>query len=101
LGARFSKSFLQDAPRFVLVVVASVFLMMLLSTLIGVALGMLTGTFVPSMVLAMAPGGIAEMSITARTLQLGVALVTAAHVTRVLVIVGLTQQIFQFMVRKK
>jgi membrane AbrB-like protein len=101
LGARFSKSFLQDAPRFVLVVVASIFLMMLLSTLIGVALGMLTGTFVPSMVLAMAPGGIAEMSITARTLQLAVALVTAAHVTRVLVIVGLTQQIFRFMVRKK
>jgi membrane AbrB-like protein len=100
LGARFSKSFLRDAPRFVTVVVASIFLMMVLSTLIAVAVGTLSGTFVPSMVLAMAPGGIAEMSITARTLQLGVALVTAAHVTRVLVIVGLTQQIYKLLARR-
>ncbi len=100
LGARFSKSFLRDAPRFVMVVIISIFMMMVLSTLIAVLLGKLTGTFVPSMVLAMAPGGIAEMSITARTLQLGVALVTAAHVTRVLVIVGLTQQIYRLLSRK-
>ena len=32
------------------------------------------GIFVPSMILTAAPGGIAEVSITARTLQLGVAL---------------------------
>jgi uncharacterized membrane protein AbrB (regulator of aidB expression) len=46
------------------------------------------------MILACAPGGIAEMSITARTLQLGVALVTAAHVTRVLIIVSFAQPVY-------
>jgi uncharacterized protein len=41
-------------------------------------------------VLATAPGGIAEMCITAKVLQLGVPLVTAAHVTRVLVLITTT-----------
>jgi uncharacterized protein len=34
----------------------------------------------------MAPGGIAEMGVTAKALQLGVPIVTACHVTRVVVI---------------
>ena len=71
--------------------------MMLLSA--GMAWGLATtaGLSVPSMILATAPGGIAEMSITARTLQLGVALVTAAHVTRVLIIVSLTLPIYHLL----
>jgi uncharacterized membrane protein AbrB (regulator of aidB expression) len=44
----------------------------------------------PTLVLAMAPGGIAEMCITAKVLQLGVPLVTAAQVTRVLVLITTT-----------
>ena len=44
----------------------------------------------PSLVLATAPGGIAEMCITAKVLQLGVPLVTAAHVTRVAVLITTT-----------
>jgi len=90
LGARFSRRFLSDAPRFVAVVVLCIFLMMLMSAAMALGLARMTGIFVPTMLLAAAPGGIAEMSITARTLQLGVALVTAAHVTRVLVIVSST-----------
>jgi uncharacterized membrane protein AbrB (regulator of aidB expression) len=44
----------------------------------------------PTLVLAMAPGGIAEMCITAKVLQLGVPLVTAAQVARVLVLISTT-----------
>lgn len=47
------------------------------------------------MVLATAPGGIAEMCITAKVLQLGVPLVTAAHVTRVLILVTTTAPRFR------
>jgi len=46
-------------------------------------------------VLATAPGGIAEMCITAKVLQLGVPLVTAAHVTRVVVLVIGTGSLFR------
>ena len=40
-----------------------------------------------SAILATAPGGIAEMSLTAKNLQLGVPIVTAFHVARVVVLV--------------
>lgn len=99
LGARFSRSFLDEAPRFVAVVVGCIVLMMVMSTTMAFGLAKVAGIFFPSMVLAAAPGGIAEMSITARTLQLGVALVTAAHVTRVLVIVSGTLPVYRFLTR--
>lgn len=99
LGTRFSRSFLSDAPRFVAVVVCCIVLMMLLSTAMAFGLAKAAGIFFPSMVLAAAPGGIAEMSITARTLQLGVALVTAAHVTRVLVIVSSTLPVYRLLTK--
>ena len=44
--------------------------------------------------LGTAPGGIAEMCITAKVLQLGVPLVTAFHVTRVVVLLLLTAPLF-------
>lgn len=97
LGARFSREFLRDAPRFVAVVLACIVLMMLMSTAMALALAAATGILAPSMVLAAAPGGIAEMSITARNLQLGVALVTAAHVTRVLIIVSATLPVYRLL----
>ena len=46
-------------------------------------------------ILATTPGGIAEMCITAKVLQLGVPLVTAAHVTRVIVLVTTTGSLFR------
>ena len=95
LGSRFAPAFLKGAPRFMAALIASIYLMMALSGLLGWALASLSGLYVPSMVLATAPGGIAEMSITARTLQLGVALVTAAHVTRVLLILSFTLPIYK------
>lgn len=104
LGTRFSRKFLSDAPRFVGVVLLCILMMMALSAALAWGLAKATGIFVPSMILAAAPGGIAEMSITARTLQLGVALVTAAHVTRVLIIVSMTLPIYRllrhFQIRK-
>jgi uncharacterized membrane protein AbrB (regulator of aidB expression) len=48
---------------------------------------LLAGLSVPTLVLAMAPGGIAERCITAKVLQLGVPMVTAAHVARVVVLI--------------
>ena len=99
LGARFSRRFLIDAPRYVAVVVACILLMTLLSVMMAWGLAKLAGIFVPSMILAAAPGGIAEMSITARTLQLGVALVTAAHVMRVLIIVSTTLPVYRLLQR--
>ena len=101
LGTRFSRPFLSDAPRFVGVILLCIVLMMLLSAGLAWGLGRTADIFVPSMILATAPGGIAEMSITARTLKLGVALVTAAHVTRVLIILTLALPAYQLLLRTR
>jgi membrane AbrB-like protein len=101
LGARFSRQFLRDAPRFVAAVLFSILLMMLLSAAMAWGLATANGLYVPTVILAAAPGGIAEMSITARTLHLGVALVTAAHVTRVITIVSLALPLYHLVRRTR
>jgi len=90
LGARFERRSLQSAPRYVAGVAASVLVAIAAAAGFALALAWLWGMPWPSLVLAMAPGGIAEMCITAKVLQLGVPLVTAAHVVRVLVLITTT-----------
>ena len=94
LGSRFERDFLHGAPRFVASVVASVFVSIALATLFGVVLGLASGQNIATMVLGMAPGGVAEMAITAKVLQLGVPLVTAFHVMRLVVVLVLTGPVF-------
>ena len=54
----------------------------------------LSGAYIGTSLLAAAPGGIAEMSITAKVLRIGVAFVTAAHVVRYVMVVMLTIPVF-------
>jgi membrane AbrB-like protein len=99
LGARFERSFLARAPRFVAAVLLSVVLAMVISALFGVALSAVTDVHPATLVLATAPGGIAEMSITAKVLDLGVPVVTAFHVTRVVVLLTCTAPVFSWLRR--
>lgn len=94
LGARFEQRFLRAAPRYVIGVLGSILISIVLAALAGVGLGWLSGLPLPSLLLATAPGGMAEMAITAKVLQLGVPLVTAAQVTRVIVLVTSTGPIY-------
>jgi membrane AbrB-like protein len=87
LGARFERRSLESAPRYVAGVLASIAAAIAVAVLIAAAVALLAGLSIASLVLAMAPGGIAEMCITAQVLQLGVPLVTAAHVARVVVLI--------------
>jgi len=95
LGSRFEKQFLGSLGRYVAAVLASVVISIGLAAALSVALTRLTGLSAASLMLAIAPGGIAEMCITAKVLQLGVPLVTAAHVTRVLVLINATAPIYR------
>ena len=88
LGSRFERGFLDRVPGFVAATLASILLAIGLAATGGAGLAWAYGLPVPSVILATAPGGIAEMCITAKVLQLGVPLVTAAQVMRVLVLVS-------------
>ena len=90
MGARFERRSLQSAPRYVCGVFASVATTIAAAAGTAWAVATAWGLPAPTLVLAMAPGGIAEMCITAKVLQLGVPLVTAAQVARVLVLISTT-----------
>ena len=94
LGARFERGFLHQAPRVAGAVVLSVALAMVLSALLAWAMAAGTRLNVATLVLATAPGGIAEMAITAKVLELGVPLVTAFHVTRLVILLTCTGPLF-------
>lgn len=95
LGARFARGGFAALPRLVTGVIASVFTAVVLAASAGTGLAWAYGLSVPTLILATAPGGIAEMCVTAKVLQLGVPLVTAAHVTRVLALVTMTGPVFR------
>ena len=95
LGARFERRSLESAPRYVCAVLVSVVVAMLVAAGFAWGIARAAGLPVPSLILAMAPGGIAEMCITAKVLQLGVPLVTAAHVVRVAVLIVSTGPAFR------
>lgn len=86
LGSRFSPAFFRAAPRFLGVSALSTALTLAGCGLFVAALGQLIPIPVPSLLLAASPGGMAEMSITAREMHLSVPLVTATHVLRVVLL---------------
>ena len=94
LGSRFHRDFLHGAHRFVAAVVATVLLSIVLSAAFGLAMAWISALSAATLVLGTAPGGMPEMAITAKVLQLGVPLVTAFHVTRVVVLLLATPFVF-------
>ncbi len=94
LGSRFQPDFLRGAHRFVGAVALTVVLSIILASLFGAGLAWVSGLAPATLVLGNAPGGIAEMCITAKVLQLGVPVVTAFHVTRLVVLLLATPLVF-------
>jgi membrane AbrB-like protein len=95
LGVQFQRSFLREAPRFVAALVPAGALMLVLCVLIALGLSWGSGAYLGATLLAAAPGGIAEMSITAKVLKIGVPFVTAAHVCRYIVVILFSQFLFK------
>lgn len=84
LGQRLTRRFLLSAPRLVTASVASAGLLILLLGAVAVPLALAFGLPVAVAVLGLAPGGMPEMAITAKALDLAVPLVLGFHLTRVI-----------------
>lgn len=95
LGVRFTPTFVRTAPRWLASVAFASLVMMGLCAGFGWAVSWLTGLHPATMVLGTAPGGIAEMSITAKVLQLGVPVVTAFQVCRLVAVLILAEPVYQ------
>ena len=100
LGDKFRPGFFRAAPRFLLSVVFCSISSIALAFCFALVLDQTTSIPLATLLLGLAPGGIAEMAITAKVLQLGVPLVTAFQVTRMALVVIVTGPLFKYFVQK-
>jgi hypothetical protein len=87
LGTRFAPEFFRAAPRYLAAVALVTLLYLGLAALFGRWLAGAATLPVPTAVLATTPGGIGEMAITAKVLQLGAPVVSAFHALRMAAVV--------------
>ena len=100
LGVRFQREFLHTAPRWLASVALGTAAMLLVSALFGWAMAAMVGQHPATLILGTSPGGIAEMAITAKVLQLGVPVVTAFQVCRLVAVLVLVAPVFDWLERK-
>lgn len=97
LGDRFTPGFFRAAPRFLGCVAVFTYLAMGLAALFGWGLAAASDIHPATLILGTTPGGIAEMCITAKVLQLGVPVVTAFHVVRMAFVVLVTGPLYRLL----
>jgi len=101
LGVRFQREFLQTAPRWLASVAMGTAGMLLVSALFGWLMAGWVGLHPATMILGTSPGGITEMAITAKVLQLGVPVVTAFQVCRLVAVLLLAAPLWQWLEKRK
>ena len=97
LGTRFAPGFFDRAPRMLIVVAVSTVLAIVASAAFAAGLSWWSGVPWATLALATSPGGIAEMALTAKLLELGVPVVTLFHLTRVLMLVLLGGTLYRWL----
>ena len=100
LGTKFERDFFRSAPRFMAAVGVSTLVSMVITTAFAWVLWRAAGIQMATGALAVAPGGIAEMCVTAKVMHLGVAVVTAFQVARVVVLVLSSSVVYRTMLRR-
>ena len=96
LGVRFTPAFVHTAPRWLASVALATAAMMALCAGCGVLLAQLTGLHPATLILGTAPGCIAAMAVTAKVLQLGVPVVTAFQVCRLVAVLILAEPVYRW-----
>jgi len=99
LGVRFRAEFIHTAPRWLAAVAVGTCGMIVACALFAAAVAWLTGLHVATLVLGTAPGGIAEMAITAKVLALGVPVVAAFQVCRLVAVLLLVEPLYRHAIR--
>jgi hypothetical protein len=95
LGVRFSAEFVRTAPRWLGSVAGGTVVMIVLCAGAAWLFAWACGLHWATLILGTSPGGIAEMAITAKVLQLGVPVVTAFQVCRLVAVLVLVEPLFR------
>lgn len=100
LGVRFRREFLHTAPRWLgMVAMGTLGLMAICAGFAGL-LHWATGLPWVTLLLGTSPGGITEMAITAKVLQLGVPVVTAFQVCRLIAVLLLVAPLYRWLYQR-
>jgi membrane AbrB-like protein len=99
LGARYERAFFARYKLFIPFALLNSCFILVASVAAGAALAWAFDLPVATMILATAPGGLAEMTITAQALKVSVPLVVAFHLFRVVVVNMGTQYIYALAAR--
>jgi membrane AbrB-like protein len=91
LGVRFTPEFVHTAPRWLAAVAVATVGLLCLSALFAWGLSWFVSLPAATLLLGTAPGGIAEMSLTARALSLGAPVVTVFQMCRVFTVLLLME----------
>ncbi len=97
LGVRFTPDFVHTAPRWLASIALGTLALIVLCGLFAMGLSWMTGIHPATMILGTSPGGIAEMAITAKVLQLGVPVVTAFQVCRLIAVLVLAEPAYRLL----
>jgi uncharacterized membrane protein AbrB (regulator of aidB expression) len=89
----------RTAPRWLGRVALGTFVMIVVCAAFAALLSFSTDLAVPTLILGTSPGGIAEMAITAKVLQLGVPVVTAFQVCRLVAVLVLVEPLYRWLER--
>ncbi len=100
LGSRFVPGFFRSAPRYLGVMAVVTVVAVVLSIAFAWLLAWVSGVPFATMVLATSPGGVAEMSLTAKALQLGVPVVATFQVFRYIVLVVSMGPVYALVARR-
>lgn len=95
LGVRFRRDFVRTAPQWLAAVTVGTFGLMLVCAAFAWLMHWATSLPWVTLILGTSPGGIAEMAITAKVLQLGVPVVTAFQVCRLLAVLLLVAPLYR------
>ncbi|WP_051330575.1 AbrB family transcriptional regulator [Niveispirillum irakense] len=87
IGARFAGLPILHITRTLAVAAGLTFLLLSVTVGMAVAVHLITGLSLPGLILAYAPGGLAEMSLVALALHVDAAFVASHHIVRIILIV--------------
>jgi len=97
LGCRFAGTALAEVGRLAKLALLATLIMIGLAVGITAAAQGLLGVSRETLILVLAPGGLAEMSLVALALGVEVAIVSSMHVFRIMVVVVLAPQVFRLL----
>lgn len=101
LGCKFGPDFFKRAPQFLWIVGVCNAVALLAAVVVALVLAWTWSESVPTFLLSLAPGGITEMTITAKVLQLGVPIVTTVQVARMVCVLLITGPLYHLQAAHK